>query len=345
MRAASGARAVPPDETDEQKTIRQQAQRIVELELEVEEAGDVLTELKRRPRLLSFDWMMERPRRVEACTPLTRDQLVANVELLEAAGAAGACAAALKNPLLRFRDAYTMSIVRLYRSRPYAFLGECVGHVSSTGGLQKDRLRRCLLTAQETAVFIGHRTTFRPLDRAYVRDNRVPCMQGEFGPGGDYGPRQKIYDGLKISINATAQPKKHRVLHNSYFGGPCAQTQIGIGATFRILLPTYAAAGSHNESACLKGALDQIKSGLVEGDCVGTDKGMDMVDMLAPFGIRHVRTTWHSCRTPLDHQDHHQDARDKTLIWNKRACPSTHPTPSPQLEDHVGSRGNFVHRT
>ena len=34
-------------------------------------------------------------------------------------------------------------------------------------------------------------------------------------------------------------------------------------------------------------------------------------------------------------------ARDKTLIWIKRAHSSAQPTPSPQLEDHVGSRGNL----
>ena len=53
------------------------------------------------------------------------------------------------------------------------------------------------------------------------------------------------------------------------------------------------------------------------------------------------RTAWHSCRAPLDHQDHDQDARDKTLIWTKRAHSSAQPTLSPQLEGHVSSRGNL----
>ena len=109
--------------------------------------------------------MMERPKRVQACMPLNKNQLLANVELLEAAGAAGAYAAiSPKKPLLGFRDAYTMAVVRLYRARPYIFVAECVGLISKGGGAQKDALRKCLLAAQETAVYISERTTFRPLD-------------------------------------------------------------------------------------------------------------------------------------------------------------------------------------
>ena len=163
--AATASGAAPPGETEDQETIRLPRQRNAELELEVKEAGDVLTDLKKKPRLHSFDWMMERPTRVQACTPLNKNQLLANVELLEAAGAAGAHAAiSVPKPLLGFRDACTMAIVRLCRARPCIFVAECVGLVSKGGGAQKDSLWTCLLAAQETAVYISERTTFRPLD-------------------------------------------------------------------------------------------------------------------------------------------------------------------------------------
>ena len=55
--------------------------------------------------------------------------------------------------------------------------------------------------------------------------------------------------------------------------------------------PTFCAAGSYNESACLDAALPQVVDGCVPGDCIGTDKGMDMVEMLSPHGMRHVRPT------------------------------------------------------
>ena len=292
VRSAMASGAPSPSETNEQRRTRWLERRVEELELEVAEAGDVLTELRKAPRIFSYDWMMQRRQRVETFSPLTQNQLVAEIELLKAAGAEGAYAAiSPKNPLLSFPDAFCIGLVRLYRMRPYVALAEMTSCISGTGSAQRDRLRLCVLAAQEVAVYIGDATTLRPLDFAYREEHRVPCMKGEFGPGGEHGPIVKIYDGLKLRLNATKNAKKHRVLNNSYAGGPTGQTQVGLDSTFRVIKPTFCAAGSYNESACLKAALHQVVDGTRPGECIGTDKGMDMVQMLGPHGLRHVRPT------------------------------------------------------
>ena len=194
-------------ETEEQGRMRWLEQRVKELELEVAEAGDVLAKLEKPPRVFSCDWMMQRRQRVNTFSPLNHNQLVAEIELLEAAGAEGAYAAiSPRKPLVSFRDAFCIGLARLYRMRPYVALAELTSCVSATGSAQRDKLRLCVLTAQEVAVYIGDRTTLRPLDAAFRELHRVPCMKGEFGPGGEYGPVVKIYDGLKSG--STAPPTR-----------------------------------------------------------------------------------------------------------------------------------------
>ena len=209
-RSAMASGAPSPSETNEQRRTRWLERRVEELELEVAEAGDVLTELRKAPRVFSYDWMMQRRQRVETFSPLTQNQLVAEIELLEAAGAEGAHAPiSPKKPLLSFRDAFCIGLVRLHRMRPYVALAELTSCISGTGSAQRDRLRLCVLAAQEVAVYIGDRTTLRPLDVACREEHRVPCMKGEFGPGGEHGPVAKIYDGLKLRLNATKNAKKN----------------------------------------------------------------------------------------------------------------------------------------
>ena len=119
-----------------------------------------------------------------------------------------------------------MAIVRLHRCRPYEMLAHVMGQYSKTGKVEKEKMRKDILSAIQVTVYIGLRTTLRPLDRAYAERNRTNALKGEFGPGGDQGPIARMTDGIKVRVNAPGQSKAPRLAHSAYCAGAMAQAQV-----------------------------------------------------------------------------------------------------------------------
>lgn len=202
---------------------------------------------------------------------MTIAQLTAYVELLEAAGGIRGYEALTAKPRrLSFRDAICFGIVRLYRIRTYAVLAHIAGHATKSGKPDICKVRREIVAAVETAVYLGKKTTLRAPDRDWSEANRTPALTGEFGPGGAQGPITRMTDGLKWSVEASGDGPNHRACFPQYFGRPCAQTQIVISQAFRVCCPLFPAGGSFGESTHIKDDLQTIIEGCEEGDAVGT---------------------------------------------------------------------------
>ena len=246
-----------------------------------------------KPKLFSYEWLMADEGRCKCLASLNRTQLCAFVELLEAANGQRAHEelAGRSRGIRQFRDAVTMAIVRLYRCRPYEMLAHIVEQYSKNGKVEKEKMRTDILSAIQVTVYIGLLTTLRPLDRAYAELHRTNALKGEFGHGGGQGPIVRMTDGIKVRVNAPGQSKAHRQVHSAYCAGPMAQAQVVVDQTFRVARPTYMAGGSYSESTHIKNDLGRITAGCEPGDCIGTDKGMDLDDMLGDLEMRHVRPT------------------------------------------------------
>jgi hypothetical protein len=296
-RTRNSAGAPPPNEPDHVKRMRvalEEALATVEQQAStVEQLTEQLAVAQPPSMHCTHDWPMENPERCKALAFLSTEQLAAFIDLLESAGGDAACEEVTgKSRRLRaFRDAVCVAIVRLHRCRPCEVLAHVMGCTSKTGKAEKQKLREEVLTAIQICVCIGLKTTLRPLDHDCAEANRTSALKGEFGPGGGQGPIKKMTDGIKIRVEAAGQSKAHRLVHNSCCGGAVAQAQVIVNCCFRIDRCTCLAGGSHGETTHIKADLDRIIAGCVEGDCIGTDKGMDLADMLAERGMRHVRPT------------------------------------------------------
>ena len=291
-RTTRTATGQPP--ADEPACVQRMREEMAAMEFELGELRadrDALPPPKQK--LFSCEWLMADEGRCKCLAFLDRAQLCAFVELLEAANGQRAYEelAGRSRGIRQFRDAVTTAIVRLYRCRPYEMLAHIVEQYSKNGKVEKEKMRTDILSAIQVTVYIGLLTTLRPLDRAHAELHRTNTLKGEFGHGGGQGPIARMTDGIKVRVNAPGQSKAHRQVHSSHCAGAVAQAQVVVDQTFRIARTTYMAGGSCSESAHIKNDLGRITAGCKPGDCIGTDKGMDLDDMLGDLEMRHVRPT------------------------------------------------------